>query len=448
MTALLQKPPRLRKNHDTLFGMYGLRLFRRACTLLYWFFAYLAWYQLKWIVFFVQGKPKAMRQQWLGHCVLQLFRRLGATFIKVGQIMSTRPDLFPTYIIDALTHLQDNVGPFDFKHVQTTCSEDLGGMESHFAQFDPIPIASASVSQVHRAQLHDGEIVAVKIRRPYIVDLCDFDLRFMKLVAQLLQIIPSLALLAPVESLEQFAHAIRTQLDFTQEAKNNRRFRENFKNHKGILFPKLHDALCTKRILTMQFIEGRKIVEYSKVDADPKKLGKIGFQAMLQMVFQDGFVHADLHPGNVLVTRDHRLALLDVGMVAELTEFHRQIFAFYFAAWAQGDGKTMAQILLQNSPSGLGANLPGFTKDIEKFVAHHHGKLLGEVQVAGVVFEMLQILRKHRVRVNPTFTMVNIAIALTEGIGKQLDPGLDLLQEALPFFVNFQPTIDKNLISS
>lgn len=415
--------------------MHTLRMMTRAISvalrLMGWALVYAGGYVWLWM----QCTSKEKRSRWFAHCVLQLFRSLGATFIKVGQIMSTRPDLFSPSLIEALSQLQDNVGPFSFADVQKNITSDFHhSIDVLFQEFHQQPIASASVAQVHKARLHTGEWVAVKIRRPLVEELCQIDLAIMRVYARILNWIPSAALLAPVESLEEFAKAIRMQLDFTIEAHNNRQFQKNFSHTTEVVFPKLYDALCSRRVLTMEFIEGCKISEYNRLGANPKQLGLLGFRIMLQMVFKDGFVHADLHPGNVLITTKHQLALLDLGMVAELNQEHRAVFARYFFAWAQSDGTTMAQILLTHSPSPSCLDPQGFTKAIEEFVKKHQGKRLGEVQVVGVVFEMLQLLRKYRVRVNPTFTMVNIAIALTEGIGKQLDPSLDLLQEALPFF--------------
>jgi ubiquinone biosynthesis protein len=386
----------------------------------------------------LRGRSLKERQAFFGQCVLTLFRQLGATFIKVGQIMSTRPDLLPPHIIDALSQLQDNVGPFAFAQVEATIRQDLGRpLQEIFTRFDEQPIASASVAQVHRAELPSGQIVAVKVRRPDIEELCAFDLSVMRLYARILQRIPSIALLAPVESVDQFGRAIRMQLDFTIEARNNRRFRKNFAGDPDIVFPKLVDELCTKRVLVMEYIEGVKILAYRRTGAEPRRLGQIGFRVMLKMIFQDGFVHADLHPGNVFITANHRVALLDLGLVGELDDTHREAFARYFAAWAKNDGRTMAEIMMQHSPSQTFPDPEGFTRAVEEFVGRYYGKRLGEVHVAVVVYEMMQILRTYRVRVNATFTMVNIAIAMTEGIGKQLDPTLDLMAEALPFFARF-----------
>lgn len=393
-------------------------------------------YSLVYLGYRLTGRSLADRQALFGDSVLGLFRRLGATFIKVGQIMSTRPDLLPPHVIAALSRLQDDVGPFPFSQVERTVAEDFGQpISALFREFSPQPIASASVAQVHRARLPDGHLVAVKIRRPDIEELCAFDLSVMSFYARMLTLIPSLRTLAPLESVEQFGRAIAMQLDFTIEAQNNRRFTQNFAADPQVIVPKLHAALCSRRVLTMDFIEGKKILDCPGSQAERRALGELGFRVMLKMIFADGFVHADLHPGNLLVTPRGQVALLDLGLVAELDHTHRLAFARYFAAWARGDGHTMAEIMVTHSPSPHVEDRQGFEQAIQGFVDRLHGKRLGEVEVAKVVYDMLQILRRYRVRVNATFTMVNIAIAVTEGIGKQLDPSLDLMNEAMPFFL-------------
>ena len=388
-----------------------------------------------WCIMRITGRSLRERQAYFGACVLALFRSLGATFIKVGQIMSTRPDLLPPHVIDALARLQDDVGPFPFHAVEEIILEDFGRpLDELFTEFGEQPIASASVAQVHKARLPSGELVAVKVRRPDIEELCAFDLSVMRFYAGLLELVPSLHLLAPVDSVEQFGRAIRMQLDFRIEADNNRRFQKNFAGDPDVTIPKLVEGLCTKRVLVMEFIEGQKILAFQRTGGEPRRLGQIGFRVMLKMVFADGFVHADLHPGNILIRPSGQVALLDLGLVAEMNLEDRMAFTRYFSAWARGDGATMAEILVRHSPTPDMPEPAGFRAAVQEFVNRMHGKRLGEVEVAGVVFEMLGILRRYRVRVNATFTMINIAIAVTEGIGKQLDPTLDLMKEAMPFF--------------
>ena len=179
-----------------------------------------------WWLLWLRRCGRDRRRAWLGRVVVDLFRELGATFIKVGQIMSTRPDLLPEYISNALAELQDHVGPFPFEDVVRTIEGDLHRpLATIYAEFAPVPLASASVSQVHKARLTDGRIVAVKIRRPNLVELCSFDMVVMRQGARLLNLIPSISTLAPVAAVEEFGRAIFAQLDFRIEADNNRRFR-------------------------------------------------------------------------------------------------------------------------------------------------------------------------------------------------------------------------------
>jgi ubiquinone biosynthesis protein len=404
-----------------------------------------------WLVLVVRRSGKPRRQAWFGRVILDLFRDLGATFIKVGQIMSTRPDLIPEHVSRALVELQDDVGPFPFADVVRTLETDLGRpMGELFAEFAPVPLASASVSQVHKARLPDGRIIAVKVRRPNVVELCSFDLAVMRLGARVCNRIPSISTLAPVDTVEEFGRAVFAQLDFRIEARNNRRFTENFRGNDAVVFPEIIDALSTERILSMSYIEGTKILATRGTRSDPKRIARLGLQTLMKMIFEDGFVHADLHPGNIFITPDNRLALLDLGLVGELDDPHRRGFARFFAAWAQRDGDTMARLMYEMSdtaraaraaggfPDGQPANPEAFERyraAIIEFVGRYWGQRLGEVQVGKVLFDMLGILRRHRIRVNATFTIVNIAIAVTEGIGKQLDPDLDLMAEALPYFM-------------
>jgi ubiquinone biosynthesis protein len=412
----------------------------RAATLAFFFL----WHGLRWCVgwlgLLLVLAPRERRERWFAACVLALFRSLGATFIKVGQIMSTRPDLLPPHVIQALEQLQDQVGPFAWEHVERTLREDFGApVDELYASFERTPIASASVAQVHRAALHGGRVVAVKVRRPALEKIVQFDLAVMRAVARVMTLSPSIRLLAPVEQLEEFGRGIHQQLDFRIEAQNNRRFHELFKGDPDIVFPALVDALSSERVLTMEFIEGEKILRFAATPHDPSRLARLGFRTLLQMVFKDGFVHADLHPGNLLITPAGKLAILDLGLVGELDDFHRQHFAEFFGLWAQGRGRDMAQIMMDLAPGGASVPDPeGFKDAVAAMVARYYGKALGEVQVGTVAMEMMHILRKHRVRVNPTFTLCNIAIAVTEGIGKQLDPRLDLMQEALPFFMSLR----------
>jgi ubiquinone biosynthesis protein len=421
------------------------RLVARAMVIGILFAKHGARFCFGWLGLWLRRSGKPARQAWLGRVVVDLFRQLGATFIKVGQIMSTRPDLIPEYVSSALAELQDHVGPFPFDEVVRAVETDLGRpLSSIYAEFAPVPIASASVAQVHKARLPDGRIVAVKVRRPDVVEICTFDLVVMRLWARIVARIPSISTLSPVETLDEFGRAVFAQLDFRIEAQNNRRFRENFKGHPDVLFPEVVAALSSERILTMSYIAGTKILSTAATRSDPKRVARLGLAVLLKMIFEDGFVHADLHPGNIFITPDDKLALLDLGLVGELDEPHRKGFSRLFAAWAQRDGDGMARVIHELStgssdPAGPAGDPERFERlraAIIEFVGRYWGQRLGDVQVGRVLLDLLAIMRRHRVRVNASFTIVNISIAVTEGIGKQLDPELDLMHEALPYFLS------------
>lgn len=394
-----------------------------------------------WLAILVAFRGRSARQAWFADRLATLLIALGATFVKVGQIMSTRPDLFPPYIIRSLTRLQDNVGAFAWSDVERTILADLGKpVEELFATFDRTPVASASVAQVHRATLvGSGAEVAVKVRRPGLDDIVRFDMSIMRLAAKVMSIVPTIRLLAPVESVGEFGRAIRAQIDLRIEAANNRRFTENFAGDSEVAFPALYPELCGRHVLTMKFINGVKVLDAPAArGTNGTHLAKIGFRTLLKMVFADGFVHADLHPGNIFVDDAGTVVILDLGLTAELDEAARRAFALFFASWAGRNGKVMAKLMSDLSPSSKVDDYAAYEREVDEFVAKYHGKALGEVQVSTVAFDMFNILRRHRVRVNPIYTMCNVAIAVTEGIGKQLDPSLDLVQEALPFFATIR----------
>jgi len=394
-----------------------------------------------WLALLLGFAGRARRKAWFGEVVLDTFRELGATFVKVGQIMSTRPDLLPEHITHALEHLQDDVGPFPFEAAARTIEEDFGRPVTElFAELSPVPIASASVAQVHKARLPDGRLVAIKVRRPKVIELCKFDLAVMRAVARFLEIFPALRNFSPAEAVDEFGGAIAAQLDFTIEARNNRRFRTNFAGHTDFVFPTLVEELCSARVLTMSFIEGTKILSIRGTRLDAKRIARLGLQMLLKMVFEDGFVHADLHPGNIFITPEERIALLDLGLVGILDDPHRKAFARFFAAWAKRDGDEMAHLMYaMSSNAGTPRDPEAFERyraAIIDFVGRYWGQRLGDVQLGKVLFDLCGILRRHRIRANASFTTVNIAIAVTEGIGKQLDPTLDLMAEALPYFLS------------
>jgi ubiquinone biosynthesis protein len=374
----------------------------------------------------------------LGAATAFLFERLGATFIKIGQIMSTRPDVFPPEFLAPLALLQDRVRPFPFADVRNVLEEEFGGpLEATFAEISAEPVASASVAQVHRARLRDRPdapaVVAVKIRRPGIVRRAYLDEAILRAGARLVTWIPTASLVSPVESIDQFCRAVNLQLDFRIEAANNRTFRRNFAGDPHVVFPALVDDLCTDRVLVMEFVEGVKDDDLAAVGSDPAFLARKGIEIICRMIYHHGFVHADLHPGNVLYLSGNRFALLDLGLVARLDDEARRTIAeinFYMAA---GKGKELAALMGRDTPWPSAAAYTAFERDVADYVSRVHGRPLEELQITALIGAIFNLLRRHRVRARADFTVVNIALMVVEGIGRRFDPSLNPSLEALPW---------------
>lgn len=371
----------------------------------------------------------------LGRALRFLLEGLGATFIKVGQIVSTRPDLFPGEIVGELALLQENVAPFGIRQVRRIIEEDLGRpLEQIFVEFDQQPVAAASVAQVHRARLREGgELVAVKVRRPSIARWAELDQSIVLCVAHQLELIPSLRMLCPVDAARQFCDAVNRQLDFRIEAANNRRFRRNFKDFPEVVFPRLHDALCSARVMTMEFVRGYREREFAQAGIDPKRVAGLGIKLFCQMTLIDGFVHADLHPGNVRYLPDHRVALFDLGLTAELTEADRLTFARTMFYMANGMGKELARHMYELCSRGGEVDYPAYEREIEGWVERFTDRPLGEIEMTLAIGKFLDVFRRYRMRLDGRYTVLYISMMVVEGLGKKLDPGLDLIEAAKPF---------------
>ena len=323
--------------------------------------------------------------------------------------------------------------PEPLHDIRQVIEEDLGaGALEHLALHDE-PLAAASVAQVHRGTL-DGEPVAVKIQRPEAAALVERDLVLMSAGARVLNLIPPLRLLSLPGAVARFATAMRDQLDFRLEADHNRRFAENFASTEGVRVPRLYEGYCTKRVLVMEFIEGVRATECEKVGGDRKKLARRGLDAILQMVFTDGFVHADLHPGNIFFTDKDEVVLIDLGLVAEIDDEFRAPWIQTFVALTLQDGALAAKLFYCYAPTvGPNIDYPRYEAEVQERFDALRGKPLHELEASKVLMGMMNVLRRHRVQVDPVFTVVNLAMLVAEGLGKQLDPELDLIALATPY---------------
>lgn len=380
------------------------------------------------------------RDELAGRVLADTLQRLGATFIKFGQILGSRPDLLPPGVIEGLARLQDRVAAAPFSDVRAVLDEELSpSARARLLSVDAEPIAAASVAQVHRAKLDTGEIIALKVQRLAAKFQIDRDLSLLMFGARCIDAIPQARFLSLPGAVERFAESLRGQLDFRAEADNNRTFTRNFADVPGIGVPALIDDLCTRRVLAMQFIDGVKASEPEKVGGDRVALARTGCTAVAQMVFIDGFVHADLHPGNLIISPQGRLVLIDLGMVARIPSDLMRPWIETFVALAQQDGRAAARLFYVYAPTvgRVGCmdapDYAAFERDVVKHFEGLYGLSLGEVEISEALGGIMNTLRRHRVQIDPSFTVVHVALLVAEGLGKQLDPNVDLIALTLPY---------------
>jgi ubiquinone biosynthesis protein len=381
------------------------------------------------------GRDREARQTALGVALVALCTRLGATFVKVGQIASTRSDLLPEPLIRELARLRDEVPSFPLEAVRRTLEMELGRpLESLFESFEPEPVAAASVAQVHRARLPGGRAVAVKVRRPDIARKVALDRSILLFAGRVLErLVPSLRLVALEGALRQFCAAVEEQLDLRLEAANNRRFSHNFSGDPGVLFPALVPELCSDAVLTMEFVEGVHERDLERSEIDVRAVVRAGMRCVCRMIFLHGFVHADLHPGNMRFLPPGRVALFDLGLVGRLDDEERVRTARMLFAFATGDGATVARILHDHSPRARPPDYDRYAAEVAEYVTGLQRRGLGNLQLTLEIGRLFDILRRHRIQARSHMTMVNLALMTAEGLGRRLAPDLSLTDEALPY---------------
>ena len=374
----------------------------------------------------------------LGRALVAFCGRAGATYIKVGQIASTRSDLLPAALVDELAALQDQVPPFPFEQVREIVENDLGqDLESIFESFDPLPVAAASVAQVHRAVLRKGGVVvAVKVRRPGLVEKLEVDRRILLAVGRALErLFPTLRLIAVEGALETFCTAVRAQIHLMQEAHNNQRFQRNFADDPGIRFPQIYPDACSDAVLTMDFVEGLHESQLADSACDLRAIVETGMRCVCRMIFLHGFTHADLHPGNLRFSPPSTVYLLDLGLVSSLTDEDRITVARTLFAFATGDGPTVARLFYENSPHARISDYATYEAEISEFVAALQHRGLANVQLTLEIGKIFDILRRHRIQARSHMTMVNLALMTVEGLARRLAPELSLSDAALSYLV-------------
>jgi ubiquinone biosynthesis protein len=357
--------------------------------------------------------------------------KLGPTFIKLGQLLSTRPDLLPVPFIEALTRLQDKVEPFPYKEVEAIITSELGvRLSKLFREFDREPLAAASLGQVHRAWLRDGRPVAVKVQRPGIRERIQEDLEALDEIAQTLDKRTEIgARYQFAGMLHEFRRSLIKELDYRQEARNLATLRANLAQFDRIVVPAAIDDYTTGRVLTIDYIRGQKITSINPVvrtELDGAVLAEQLFQAYLRQILIDGFVHADPHPGNVFLTEDDRIALLDLGMVARVTPTMQEKLLQMLLAVSEGRADEAATIAISiGDVQEDYFDETGFRRKVAELVAENQGASIEQMQVGRTILMVSRMSAESGIRVPSELTMLGKTLLNLDQVGRTLDPTFD-----------------------
>ncbi|MBH9552529.1 ubiquinone biosynthesis regulatory protein kinase UbiB [Inhella gelatinilytica] len=368
--------------------------------------------------------------------------RLGPIFVKFGQVLSTRRDLVPLDIAEELAKLQDRVPPFPAAQSQRLIERAFGRpVEALFARFDPEPVASASIAQVHFAQLHDGREVAVKVLRPGMLDIIEDDLALLRIVAAWVERLSADGRrLKPREVVAEFDMYLHDELDLVREAANAAQLRRNMEGLDLVLVPEMVWDLCTTEVLVMERMHGLPI---SRVDVlrdagvDIKKLARDGVTIFFTQVFRDGFFHADMHPGNILVSVEpatfQRYVALDFGIVGTLSETDKDYLAQNFVAFFRRDYKRVAELHVESGWVPAETRVDALEAAIRTVCEPQFEKPLKDISLGQVLLRLFQTSRRFNVEIQPQLVLLQKTLLNVEGLGRQLDPDLDLWATAKPF---------------
>ncbi|MEO6461562.1 MAG: AarF/UbiB family protein [Candidatus Eisenbacteria bacterium] len=356
--------------------------------------------------------------------------KLGPTFVKVGQFLSTRADILPAAYVEALARLQDKVEAVPFEEIERIVTEDMGvRMSKAFATFEDIPVASASLGQVHRAELRDGRTVAVKVQRPHIREKIREDLEALGEVATFLDGHTELGKRQSFAAmLEEFRKSLMRELDYRQEARNLSLLADHMEGLDLILVPRPIDDYVTSRVLAMEFVQGRKITSMgplARMELDGAPLAEALCRAYLQQILVDGFFHADPHPGNVLVTDDGRLALIDLGMVAQVAPSMQEELLKLVLAISEGRGEDAAELVVRIGRPLADADSSIVRRRIVEMVLAFQGMQMKDIALGRFLFEAAHMASQAGYRMPRELTMLSKALLNVDQVARELDPTFD-----------------------
>jgi ubiquinone biosynthesis protein len=366
------------------------------------------------------------------------FEELGPTYIKLGQILSTRPDLIPMDFIQELSRLQDDVPAFPFKKVCKVVESEFGHPpEELFDSLEEKPQASASIGQVHRAILKDGEAVAVKFQRPGIRKIIEIDLEIMLHLATLAEHhIEELALQRPVKIVDEFARMLEKEIDYKIEATSMERCARQFLDDPDVYIPKVYREVTTSRVLTAEFVEGIKISDIDRLESaglDRKVITTRGADLVLKQIFEYGFFHADPHPGNIFALPNNVICLIDFGMVGVVDRQTRDDFVDLLDSIVHRNEIQASEVLLKLTYWDEEPDRRLLEREVADFMGRHLYKPLKEIELGKLLQQMLEVAGDFQLRVPPDLFLMMKALGTVEGVGRMLDPDFDMIARATPF---------------
>lgn len=370
------------------------------------------------------------------------FTELGPSFIKLAQLLSSRPDLITVHFADEFKKLQDEVPPFPSEEAKRIIEEEMQlPIDLVFAKFHDKPTAAASIAQVHRAILLDGSDVIIKVQRPDIREQIETDINILTIIARLMdKHIPESKFFNPIGIVEEFSRTVRQELDFSEEAKNCSRFRKNFENNPDVYIPKVYEEFTTGKMLILERINGIRIDDISGIEGmglDRRELAKNGVDAYFKMVLEDGFFHADPHPGNIFAMPTGQIGFMDFGIVGRVTDEMKETMANTFLALINKDFDRLIdqyiEVGLVTEEADLIAFREGFKSDLVYFLEPLYGLTLKEINFSEYMDTVMHLAMKYNMKIPSDLLLVNKTMMILENIGKKLDPDFDFIAAAEPY---------------
>ena len=386
-------------------------------------------------------KSKKINKRETGEVRLRkLFERLGPTFIKLGQILSLRPDLIPPSYAKELEQLLDKVPPFAYADVKKVVERELGKpIKKIFTSFEKKPIASASVSQVHVAKLKNGDKVAVKVQRPKIRKTMEMDIDIMFYISRLLEKhYPRIGRFKPVRIVEDFKSWTEKELNFKLEARNATRFYHNFKNSKTVKIPKIYDKYVTKNVMVSEFIEGVEITKLKllKKKTNLDKIMNLGLDAILTMVFEHGLFHADPHPANILVTKDNKIAFVDFGIVGFFDDKLKNKAIDLLYGVIEYDPDMIVDTIMSMGMETKNVDENKFRLDIANIIEPLRYSSIKDIKISYVLEDIIAVPLKHEFKIPIQFVLFGKSIVTLEGVALEYNPEFNIVEATKPFLEN------------